>query len=160
MPHETALSAAAARLCLDCGLCCNGVLFDQVMLQPEDHAKALAARGLKIKKKQFFTQPCAALCGALCTVYEDRPTRCRLFVCRQFKQVAAGKIQEADARARITEARRLVARVEALLQRTADDNLRKSLSQRFANALALEPLGHIAGMAASVSGARSISDSA
>lgn len=130
------LAAAAARLCLDCGLCCNGVLFDQVLLQPEDHAKALTARGLKVKKKQFFTQPCAALCGTLCTVYEDRPTRCRLFVCRQFQGVAAGKILEGDAKARIAEVRRQVAGVEKLLNLTGGDNLRKSLSQRFANAMA------------------------
>lgn len=130
---------AANRLCLDCGLCCNGVLFDQVVLQPEDNAKALSAIGLKIKKKQFFAQPCSALCGVLCTIYADRPVRCRKFVCRQHQKVAAGKLTEEAAMSRIREVQQQVAAVEKLLGLSSDDNLRKSLAQRFANAMAVLP---------------------
>lgn len=123
---------AAERLCLDCGLCCNGVLFDQVVLQPADQIAALSARGLKIKKRQFFHQPCTALCGSLCQIYACRPTRCRAFECRQFQQVAAGKVDENDARARIDDVRASVASIELLLNRSEHDNPRKSLAQRVA----------------------------
>jgi uncharacterized protein len=135
---DPAAEAAAARLCLDCGLCCNGVLFDNVRLQPGDTAKALTAQGLKIKKGQFFKQPCSGLNGALCTLYQNRPTRCRAFVCGQFKAVAARDVDFATAAGRIAEVRHGVAEVERLLSGTAGYNLRKPLAQRFATAMGAE----------------------
>ena len=45
-------SAVGARLCAACGLCCNGVVFHTVRLQPGDSAKSVAALGLKLKRKQ------------------------------------------------------------------------------------------------------------
>ena len=133
--------ADAGRLCLDCGLCCNGVLFDQVRLMPGDHAKGLTARGLKIKKSQWFNQPCTALCGSLCQLYRDRPTRCREFSCRQFQGVAAGEIRFEAAVERIAGVREQVRRVEDLLARCGAENERKPLAQRYATALEKSPEG-------------------
>ena len=134
-PSEPAPHPDAARLCPDCGLCCNGVLFDQVRLQPGDHPKALTAHGLKLKKGQWFNQPCTALCGTLCQIYEDRPIRCRQFECRQYRQVAAGKISYESAVQRIGEVKQQVARIEMLLATTGGGNLRKPLAQRYATAM-------------------------
>lgn len=128
-------SREAARLCLDCGLCCNGVLFDLVMLQPGDHAKALSARGLKIKKGDRFNQPCTALCGVLCGIYEHRPVRCRTFVCRQFQLVAAGETPPESALERIREAKENVGRVEVLLEEAGGSNPRKPLAHRVATVM-------------------------
>ena len=54
-------------LCLECGLCCNGVIFADVQLEPEDDARRLRSLGLKFaanRKSQIvnhkFAQPCAA----------------------------------------------------------------------------------------------------
>ena len=131
--------AAAARLCMDCGLCCNGVMFDIVMLQPGDHAKALKARGLRIKRREFFTQPCTALCGTHCTIYHDRPTRCRLFECQQYQQVAAGTLPEETAQSRIQDVQRQVIRIESLMEGSPANDPRRSLSKRYANTLATPP---------------------
>jgi hypothetical protein len=137
--REPAALSDAARLCLDCGLCCNGVLFDQVRLQPGDHAKALTARGLKIKKGQWFNQPCTALRGSLCQLYQDRPLRCRQFECRQFRGVAAGDIRHESAAARIADVREQVAGIEAQLSAMGGGNLRKPLAQRYATAREASP---------------------
>ena len=97
-------STAASRLCTECGLCCNGVMFHTVKLQPADSAKELAALGLKLKRKKgnhYILQPCPAFCGSHCSIYESRPERCRLFECRQLKSVAAGEITEDAALDRI-----------------------------------------------------------
>lgn len=131
--------AAAAHLCADCGLCCDGALFDRVILQPADSPRALAALGLRIKKKSFFNQPCTALCGTRCTIYADRPERCRLFECRQYRDVAAGTVTADAARARIGEAKRQIAAVEVLLDELGADNRRKPISQRCATVLAEPP---------------------
>ena len=134
MPHpsESAAPPDAARLCLDCGLCCNGVLFDRVYLQRGDIPKALTSQGLKIKKGQWFNQPCTALCGTLCRLYQDRPARCRLFECRQFQQVAAGLISYESAADRIRSVKIQLAELENLLAGCGGGNVRKPLAQRYA----------------------------
>ena len=75
-------------LCLACGLCCDGTLFDNVQLGPRDDAKHLRALGLPVAVTRgraavtFFRQPCAALCAdRTCRVYADRPGQCRAFEC-------------------------------------------------------------------------------
>lgn len=125
-------------------MCCDGVMFHSVVLQPGDSARALSALGLKIKRRQgarYFPQPCAAHEDARCTIYEQRPVRCRLFSCRQLQRVAAGEISESAAREKIREARARVARVNLLVDRIAETNPRRALAQRCANALADAPEG-------------------
>lgn len=138
IPEPTPADAAAA-LCLDCGLCCNGVLFDQVRLVAGDNAKALSAKGLKLKQRRFFNQPCTALCGSQCTIYGDRPTRCRKFECRQYQLVAAGEIPAESAAGRIGEVRCQVAGIEILLVAAGATNRRKPLAQRYATVMAAAP---------------------
>ena len=60
---------SAEQLCLACGLCCDGTLFDNVQLGPRDDAPALKALGLPVEVTRgrtpvtLFRQPCAALCA-------------------------------------------------------------------------------------------------
>ena len=135
-------SAAASRLCASCGMCCNGVMFHFVRLQPADSPKALAALGLKLKRKRrqdCILQPCPAYRDACCSIYEERPVRCRAFECRQLQRVAAGTITEAAAREKITEAVSLVAQAESLLRQCGATNMKHPLSKRCETAMA-EPL--------------------
>jgi uncharacterized protein len=128
---------AAARLCTQCGLCCNGVMFHLVKLQPRDSAKALAALGMKLKRKHghhFILQPCPAFQNSQCSLYADRPERCRVFECRQLKRLAAG-----EAVAKIQEALRRVAQLNELLARAGNTSHKRPLAQRCESALA-EPI--------------------
>jgi uncharacterized protein len=134
--------ATAARLCAQCGLCCNGVMFHTVQLQPGDSAKDLAALGLKLKRKQgrhFILQPCPAFRHSQCSIYAARPERCRLFECQQLKRIAAGEITEAMALERIHAAKHRVEQMNELLHRAGSTNLKRPLSKRCEKALA-EPL--------------------
>jgi Fe-S-cluster containining protein len=135
-------SSAASRLCAACGMCCNGVLFHTVKLQPADSAKALAALGLKLKRKKganFILQPCPQYRASQCSIYAVRPERCRLFECRQLRRVAAGQITEEMAREKIDEAQRRVARVNKLLQASGQTDPKRPLSKRCEKIMA-EPL--------------------
>ena len=55
------------QLCLACGLCCDGTLFDLVKLEASDDAAKLKTLGLPVKVSRGktpvarFPQPCAAL---------------------------------------------------------------------------------------------------
>jgi hypothetical protein len=115
------------------------VLFHLVRLQPGDSARELAALGLKLKRKKrqdYILQPCPAWRGAQCSIYLQRPERCRLFECRQLQRVAAGEITEADALEKIGEVQRRVAVLDGLSRRT-DGSLRKGpLSKRCETTLA------------------------
>jgi uncharacterized protein len=135
-------SSAASRLCSACGMCCNGVMFHTVRLQPGDSARDLSALGLKLKRKKggnYILQPCPAFRGSHCSIYAARPERCRLFACRQLQRVTTGEITEAMALERIREAQRRVAEVTALLERAGSTSLKRPLSKRCEKIMA-EPL--------------------
>lgn len=127
----------ASRLCAACGMCCNGVVFQEVHLQPDDSIKSVSALGLRLKSrhgKRYFEQPCRAFCGTHCSVYEERPVRCRSFDCRQLMLVANGTIDEDAALQMIRRAHELVDNVEQLIKQSGAKNLKRSLKQRFEHA--------------------------
>ena len=147
----TAADTLAGQLCLACGLCCNGVLFKDVELQPGDNAVRLKALGLPIhesRKNQRtaeqrpiskpdtqhskFPQPCAALCaGNRCRLYAERPVRCREFECSLFKSVASGETEMSAALKTIGIARQRADKVRRLLHELGDTNEHLALSLRF-----------------------------
>ncbi len=124
---------AASRLCTACGMCCNGVLFEIVRLQPQDSVKELEKLGMQINRRKtqpYFKQPCRFLDDCTCTIYEERPTRCRRFECLQLKLLAAEEITEAEAAAKIEEARVQVQRVRDLLAEAGDASTDEALEER------------------------------
>ena len=134
-------TSAASRLCQACGLCCNGVMFHRVRLQPGDSARALEALGLKLKRKQgeeFLRQPCSAHSEMKCSIYLQRPERCRLFECRQLQRVAAGELTEAAALENIRDVQRRVAQLDGLSRR-ADGSPRNGPLAKRCEATLAEP---------------------
>jgi uncharacterized protein len=129
IPRRTAV----AQLCPQCALCCDGVLFKDVELQPGDDAKRLESLGLPVSKTgtRKFPQPCAALEGCRCRVYADRPARCRQFECALLLSVQAGETGVDAALRFIRAARRRADRVLRLLRDCGDTEESLALSLRF-----------------------------
>ncbi len=128
------------QLCLACGLCCDGTLFDNVQLGPGDDAKKLKALGLPVFASRskppitLFRQPCTALCAdRTCRVYADRPGQCRDFECGVFKDSAAGRIEFAAALRLVKQARRRADKVRRLLRELGDSAEHRSLTERFSD---------------------------
>lgn len=126
------------QLCLACGLCCDGTLFDNVRLAPRDGAKKLKALGLPVVVSRgkepitTFAQPCAALCkDRTCRVYLDRPKQCRTYECMVYQGMEAGRIAPAAALRLVTRARRQADRVRRLLRSLGDTEEHRSLGERF-----------------------------
>jgi Fe-S-cluster containining protein len=139
----TPSASVAKQLCLNCGLCCNGVLFKDVELQPGDDAKKLATLGLPLthpkspirNPKTKFPQPCAALCADnRCRIYADRPVRCRDFECALFKSVANGETELPAALRTIRKTIQRAGRVRELLAALGDTDESLALSLRFKRA--------------------------
>ncbi|HXF09624.1 MAG TPA: YkgJ family cysteine cluster protein [Desulfuromonadaceae bacterium] len=114
-------------LCLQCGLCCNGVLFADVRPERGDDSRLFQQYGLRVP------QPCPAFNAGdcKCAVYSDRPQRCRKFECKQLIAVQAGQKASAAALTKIREAKKLVRTVEGLLDTLGFNDPRLSLNKRF-----------------------------
>lgn len=126
------------RLCLTCGVCCDGTLFKDVELRPEDDPEKLKRAGLRLMNPHSelrtprLRQPCAALgTDCLCRIYADRPTYCRQFECLLLKSVMAGRTEIPAARRVIRTARERAEKVRHLLQKLGDRNEVMPLSARF-----------------------------
>ena len=126
------------QLCLACGLCCDGTLFDNVQLEPGDDAKKLKTLGLPVAFSRGrnpvarFPQPCAALCAdRTCRLYADRPKQCRTYECMVYKRMQAGSLAPAAALRLVTNARRQADRVRRLLLALGDTDKQRSLGERF-----------------------------
>jgi Fe-S-cluster containining protein len=129
---------ASNELCLECGLCCNGVIFARGQLQPEDDPARLRALGLDLlpvpksgSEGRKFKQPCAAFDGFSCRIYKDRPTYCRQFECLLLKSVQSGETEVPAALRQIRSARRRVKAVKRLLRELGDTDEQTALSLRF-----------------------------
>ena len=125
-------------LCLECGLCCNGVLFVDGELLTEDNAPRLQQLGLKVfenSKSKFvtrkFAQPCAVFDGCRCGIYSERPMYCRQFECLLLKSVKNGHTPKAEAAKVIQQARKRAGNVKRLLRELGDDDDDVPLSTRF-----------------------------
>lgn len=128
-PHDL-----ASRLCLACGLCCNGVLFRDVELRKQDDPARLRAAGLRLRtrgEKRLLRQPCAALDGCRCRCYPARPLHCRLFECALYQAAERGDLHLDKALHIIRSARRRVARVRQLLAELGEQDDHLPLRARF-----------------------------
>jgi hypothetical protein len=128
--------AAIAALCPNCGLCCNGVIFANVGLRPDDDTARLKSLGLPIgapraERPPRLAQPCAAYDGCHCRVYADRPHYCREFECLLLKSVQAGRTETPAAVRIIRNARERADTVRRLLGALGDTDTHLPLSARF-----------------------------
>ena len=124
----------AQRLCLACGVCCNGVLFADVQLQPGDNAEEIRRSGLPVRLvggKARFGQPCTALDGCRCRIYADRPQYCRQFECFLLKRALTGEVSYDSALTLIGRTRAQVEKVKDLLAKLGNYDEHLPLRRRF-----------------------------
>ena len=129
---------AVFQLCPNCGLCCNGVLFADVELRAGDDAGRLAELGLSLTKKDSklaFSQPCGCFDGKFCTIYADRPKRCRTFECGLLKRVEANAMTANAALKKISTAKIQAEKVRELLRQSGQRKEQMALTHRYAEAM-------------------------
>lgn len=146
-PPADSSSSQEQRLCLACGLCCDGVLFKDVELQESDDPARYSALGLPLQVRRdrrdgrsgaagsrtiiSSPQPCAALLGCRCTLYPARPTQCRQFDCALLLRLRRGELEEAEALRCIQETRQRAQSVLRLFRELGDPDDSQALSLRF-----------------------------
>lgn len=102
-------------LCLSCGMCCDGTLFECVELEPDEYATFAASPLVAHDGRTAAPLPCVMHRARVCVVYERRPSRCKKFTCKLYEAVKGGAVSEADAVRPIAEARQLFQTLEKLL---------------------------------------------
>ena len=107
----------ASDLCTQCGLCCDGGIFDYGPLAPEEVEPAREA-GMAVVEaddKAGFLFPCPQLACATCQIYSIRPQTCRGYRCETLKALDAGKIDLAEGLSRVKQGREAFERIQAEL---------------------------------------------
>ena len=89
-------------LCLTCGLCCDGTMFENALVTPEE-ASRLEGRVQLSADRTLLVQGCSALAGCKCGVYEERPEACRSFKCFLLASLEAGTMSQAEAQEGVDE---------------------------------------------------------
>lgn len=127
------MSGDAEKLCLSCGLCCNGVIFAEGQLQPADDPARLRALGLNLKRGATlkFSQPCTAFDHCQCRIYAERPDHCRQFECALLQRVLAGELSAATAGREVRSAKRRAEKVSNLLDVLGDTDAHLPLLTRY-----------------------------
>lgn len=87
----------SGKICIECGLCCDGSMFDKARIDKNDDMAFLKQMGVEciaVNDKLFFHQPCMWQEGKQCRLYNDarRYKACKEFKCRLLKQYLSGEI--------------------------------------------------------------------
>jgi hypothetical protein len=98
----------SASICLGCGLCCDGTLFEHLALIDESDLgwplRLLGAEVVVVADPPVLALPCPAVSDGCCTVYDrHRPRACHEFECDLVRAVASGATAPDEARAVIAE---------------------------------------------------------
>lgn len=99
-------------LCENCGLCCDGTFFAHVEVTPQELA-SISTRVTLSEDWSLLLQPCSALEGCRCAVYENRPRICRAYRCAVLVDFEAGRLTEREARAQLETVFAIRARLAA-----------------------------------------------
>lgn len=106
----------AESLCRRCGLCCDGSLFADVMLQAGEVQPIESVIGYEDRNSTLFLQqPCLAYCNGDCGIYPLRPSGCRDFECHVLRRYESGQLKTTDALTIIEEAKQQIAQIEEAL---------------------------------------------
>ncbi len=102
-------------LCTRCGLCCDGTFYGSVVIAAPERER-LKRVGLRVVESDgglAMPQPCSALGGSLCAVYETRPDACARYECTLRKRVRAGESTLEDAERTVARMRELLSSIRA-----------------------------------------------
>lgn len=136
----------ASRLCLACGLCCDGTVYPHAVAREDEVERAVDLGFTAIRTDDgspAYSLPCHYLKDRACTRYLDwRPSVCGDYFCRVQARAASGEITEDEALERIAKAQTLRDAVFAELPADLDQSkARQHLADLASRGGKLEPAG-------------------
>lgn len=126
------ITSPAQSLCVRCGLCCDGTIFQRARLAPEDDRTLLAAIGIlpvSTAQGEGFRLPCHHHRQRICTIYASwRPQVCHSFRCSVLRRLDSGELSLDEACEVVTHTVNVADRVWAQMRQRAgvlDEPLQK-----------------------------------
>ena len=127
-------------LCTHCALCCDGTLFADVELVGLSEVARLEVMGMEVENEGrnmgLLSQPCAALRGTRCGIYQHRPKCCHVFECDLLQSAKSGDVTVEHGLELIADARSQVQHVRELLDRLGNHDEDLPIKERCAEVLA------------------------
>ena len=102
-----------SRLCLACGLCCQGLLHDWARLR-DDEVEAAQRLGLHTETQQgrpAFALPCPCHRDDRCTIYQERLSPCSEYRCKLLRGYLDGRAGWEESLRRVELAKQLIAAI-------------------------------------------------
>jgi uncharacterized protein len=103
-------AATATDLCLSCGFCCDGTLFEYVTVEAPKLPDMLGRGNREYAPDGLppgIRQPCACYSEGRCSAYAARPNACAKYECALLRRYSRGEIHAEDALERIRQVRDL-----------------------------------------------------
>lgn len=113
MEGGVSAEAEASRLCLACGLCCQGVFHSSAMIRA-DETRAVERLGLEVVEtdgRPGFPLPCRHHQEGRCAVYRQRPHVCKAYRCKLLVRFLDGRSSWEESLLRIGQVKKLAARL-------------------------------------------------
>lgn len=96
-------------ICVECGVCCSGALFDTVPLAADEERSLADLFAVeRIDERPQFRLRCPHLSDCRCTVYAKRPEICRQYRCKTLIELSDGAIAREEALRRIAAIRQAI----------------------------------------------------
>ena len=91
---ESESNDRSPELCISCGLCCNGAMFEEVWVESGE-VKSAQAAGMDVfvkNERPFIALPCKSHQDGKCAIYPTRFYRCSAYQCMLLENYRSGKI--------------------------------------------------------------------
>lgn len=106
-----------SHLCTSCGLCCEGALHSNALLD-EDEISDARALGLPVREdseRPLFSLPCPKLENSCCGIYGSRPQVCARYKSQLLQDLEHGRVDLDEALARVQTARHLLEQLREVM---------------------------------------------
>lgn len=129
--------ASQNNICIQCGLCCNGTLFNWANIEPNEVIDELfPTEIIKIDKreKSVFSLPCQFLNNCVCTIYTSespkRPLICAKFKCKLLQKYEENQITYSESITLIKKTKELAQKNDDLINVTFPELKELSTSKK------------------------------
>ena len=107
------MSDSNQNICIHCGLCCDGTLFNHARIKENEPLETGYAFQTFNEKQRSFKLPCSYLKDTICSIYDQRPYAiCESFRCKLLRKVISENVSYIDAIKMINEVIALKMKIE------------------------------------------------
>ena len=131
----TLISNLEENICIYCGFCCDGTLFNWAKIDKEESLDHLTELNFSsYNDTKIFTQPCGYLIDCKCSIYNSsslkRPNVCGEFKCKLFRKIEKQKVTSSESIEVIEKTKKMIQESNVLIMDAFPDLAKLSSSMK------------------------------